>query len=372
MTAAATLERARRVVVKVGSALLVDAAGEPRLPWLQSLAEDVSVWHCRGAQIIIVTSGSIALGRRILGLPGRVLKLEEKQAAAAAGQIRLARAYQECLGEVGLRTAQILVTLSDTEARRRYLNARATMETLIRLGVVPVVNENDTVATSEIRYGDNDRLSARVAVMNSAELLILLSDVDGLYAADPRIDRTARHLPEVPSINAEIEAMAGGSGSAHGTGGMVSKLAAAKIATSAGCAVILGDGKSLRPLHALDDGARCTYFGAATTPRGARKHWIAASLGVMGSIRIDDGAKAALKRGSSLLPAGVVAISGQFERGDAILIEDQSGVGIAKGLSAYDAVDAVAIAGRRSQEIESILGFRGRDAMIHRDDLVLL
>lgn len=372
VTAAGALASARRLVVKVGSALLVDDAGEPRIEWLGSLAADVAALHRNGSQIIIVTSGSIALGRRVLGLPRRVLRLEEKQAAAAAGQIKLARAYQECLFEVGLKTAQVLITLGDTESRRRYLNARATTETLLRFGVVPVVNENDTVATSEIRFGDNDRLSARVAVMGSADLLVLLSDIDGLYSADPRTDTNATHVPMVQEITLDIEAMAGGCGSEHGTGGMVSKLAAARIAASAGCAVVLGDGKTPGPLRAIIKGARCTYFGATTTPRRARKHWIAASLGVMGRIRIDDGATLALRRGSSLLPAGVVAIHGNFERGDAVMIEDRSGIAIAKGLSAYDAQDAIAIAGRQSREIETILGFRGRDAMVHRDDLVIL
>ncbi len=372
MTSAIVLEGARRTVIKVGSALLVDDAGEPRIHWLQSLASDVAEFRRKGIQTIIVTSGSIALGRKILGLPKRLLRLEEKQAAAAIGQIRLARAYQECLHEVGLQTAQILVTLGDTEGRRRYLNARATTETLLRLGVVPVVNENDTVATAEIRFGDNDRLSARVAVMSSADLLVLLSDVDGLYTANPKIHPLADHIPFVGVVDESIEAMAGESTSAHGTGGMVSKLAAAKIATGAGCKVILGEGKTPHPLQNLMGGARSTLFEAATTPRRARKHWIAASISVMGRIRIDAGAEKALNRGSSLLPAGVVSVSGDFERGDAVLIENHRGLAIAKGLTAYDASDARAISGRQSHEIEAILGFRGRDAMVHRDDLVIL
>jgi glutamate 5-kinase len=326
-----------------------------------------------GRQVVIVTSGAVALGRRRLGLPRRPLRLEEKQAAAAAGQIVLARAWQESLARVDLEAAQLLVTLEDTEARRRYLNARATLDTLLRLGVVPVVNENDTVATSEIRFGDNDRLSARVAVMASAETLILLSDVDGLYTADPRKDADARHLPLVESVTPEIEAMAGGSGSQVGTGGMVSKLVAARMAMASGCAVLLARGQGERPLAALAAGAaRCTLFPARTSPRRARKDWIAASLGVMGTFQIDAGALMALKRGSSLLPAGVRGIEGSFERGDAVLVCSPEGTPIAKGLSAYDADDARALLGRRTEEIEAVLGYRGRDEMIHRDDLVLL
>ncbi|MEK0082155.1 glutamate 5-kinase [Benzoatithermus flavus] len=363
---------ARRLVVKVGSSLLVEPDGNVRTLWLDSLARDVAAARARGQQVVIVTSGAVGLGRKRLRLPQRPLRLEEKQAAAAAGQIVLARAWQESLARVKLEAAQILVTLEDTEARRRYLNARATMETLLKLGVVPVVNENDTVATSEIRFGDNDRLSARVAIMASAATLILLSDIDGLYTADPRKDPDARHLPVVETITPEIEAMAGGSGSLVGTGGMVSKLAAARMATAAGCAVVLARGQSERPLAALEAGARSTLFPARTSPRRARKDWIAASLGVMGTLEIDAGAVSALKRGSSLLPAGVRAVEGTFERGDAVLIRAPDGTPIGKGLSAYDAADARALIGRRTEEIETILGYRGRDEMIHRDDLVLL
>lgn len=364
--------RARRLVVKVGSALLVAAEGTVRRAWLEGLAQDIAALRGRGQQVVIVTSGAIALGRKHLGLPRRPLRLEEKQAAAAAGQIVLARAWQESLHRTGLEAAQILVTLEDTEARRRYLNARATVETLLRLGAVPVVNENDTVATTEIRFGDNDRLSARVAVMASAETLVLLSDVDGLYTADPRKDPEARHLPLVEAITPEIEAMAGGAGSLVGTGGMASKLIAARIATASGCSVVLAQGRGERPLAALAAGARCTLFPARTSPRRARKDWIAASLGVAGALRIDAGALSALKRGSSLLPAGVVAVEGSFERGDAVLVRGPDGAPVAKGLSAYDAADAKALLGRRTEEIEAVLGYRGRDEMIHRDDLVLL
>lgn len=364
--------RASRFVVKVGSSLLVGPDGQVREAWLDGLAQDLARLRGRDQQVAIVTSGAVALGRRRLGLPRRPLRLEEKQAAAATGQILLARAWQESLARVGLETAQILLTTEDTEARRRYLNARATVETLLRLGVVPLVNENDTVTTVEIRFGDNDRLSARFAVMASAETLVLLSDVDGLYAADPRRDPTARHLPLVEAITPEIEAMAGGSGSLVGTGGMVSKLAAARLATASGCAVLLTKGEIAMPVAALEAGGRCTLFPAHTSPRRARKDWIAARLVVAGSLRIDAGAVAALRRGSSLLPAGVVAVEGTFERGDAVLVRAPDGTPVAKGLIAYDAADAQTLVGRRSEEIEALLGYRGRDAMIHRDDLVLL
>ena len=362
----------KRLVVKVGSALLVEPGGMVREAWLDGLARDIAGLRARGQQVVVVTSGAVALGRGRLGLPQRALRLEEKQAAAAAGQIVLARAWQESLAKIGLGTAQILITLDDTEARRRYLNARATVETLLKLGVVPVVNENDTVATSEIRFGDNDRLSARVAVMALADTLVLLSDVDGLYSADPRRDPAACHLPLVEAITPEIEAMAGGSGSAVGTGGMVSKLIAATMATSAGCSVVLAAGQPERPLSAIAGGARCTLFTPATSPRRARKDWIAASLSVAGTLRIDAGALTALRRGSSLLPAGVVAVEGGFERGDAVLVRAPDGSPVAKGLAAFDAADAKALVGRRTDEIEAILGYRGRAEMVHRDDLVLL
>ncbi|GBD44190.1 Glutamate 5-kinase [bacterium HR40] len=363
---------ASRVVIKIGSALLVDEGGEIRRPWLDALAEDLAELRARGSSPIIVTSGAVAIGRRVLGLPAGSLELEKKQAAAAVGQIRLAHAWAESLSRVGLTTAQILLTLEDTEGRRRYLNARATVNTLLGLGVVPVVNENDTVATSEIRFGDNDRLSARVAIMSSAPTLVLLSDIDGLYTADPRRDPTACHLPRVERITPEIEAMAGGSGSAVGTGGMVSKLVAARLATEAGTAVILALGRTLHPLRALREGARHTLFLAHGTPRRARKEWIAASLAPAGRIYVDEGALLALERGSSLLPAGVRAVEGDFQRGDAVLVIGPDGRAVAKGLSAYDAAEARRIAGKRTAEIEAILGWRGRDELIHRDDLVLL
>jgi glutamate 5-kinase len=363
---------ARRLVVKIGSALLVDPERGLRREWLDSLALDLAACRARAQEIIVVTSGAIALGRLELELRTRTPKLEEKQAAAAVGQINLAHAYQASLGRCGLATAQLLLTLDDTEDRRRYLNARATMQALLRLGVVPVVNENDTVATAEIRFGDNDRLSARVAVMASAEELILLSDVDGLYSADPARDPDAGRVEVVSEITPEIEAMAGGAGSPAGTGGMVSKLAAAQIATRAGCRVIIAPGGDARPLARLAEGGPCTRFLARANPRRARKEWIAGSLSAMGMIRIDAGAAGALRRGSSLLPAGVVEVEGAFERGDAVLVRGPDGREIAKGLSAYDAGDARRIVGRKTDEITALLGYRGRDELIHRDDLVLL
>jgi glutamate 5-kinase len=368
---------ARRLVVKIGSALLVDQQGRLRHAWLESLAEDLAACRARGQEVIVVTSGSIALGRPLLGLKSAnlkrgSLKLEDQQAAAAVGQINLAHAYQACLARHGLATAQLLLTLGDTESRRRYLNARSTIGALLRFGVLPVVNENDTVATNEIRFGDNDRLSARVAVMASADQLILLSDVDGLYTADPGRNPDAVRLELVAAITPEIEAMAGASGSEVGTGGMVSKLAAAKIATRAGCAVVLASGTVMRPLTQLEQGGPCTRFPARQNPGRARKDWIAASLGAMGVIRIDAGAARALRRGSSLLPAGVIAIEGQFERGDPVLVQGPDGIDLAKGLSAYDANDARLIRGHRTEAIFDILGYRGRDELIHRDDLVLL
>ena len=365
--------RARRIVVKIGSSLLADEDGRVREAWLDGLASDLARLRARGQQAIVVTSGAIALGRRALGLTRRPQRLEEKQAAAAVGQIVLAHAYQERLGRHGLAIGQILITLDDTEDRRRYLNARATLDTLLREGVMPVVNENDTVATGEIRFGDNDRLSARVAVMATAETLVLLSDIDGLYTADPRRDPAARHLPVVEAITPEVEAMAGGAGSGVGTGGMASKLVAAGMATAAGCSVVLAKGLVERPLAAAEaEGARVTLFPARLSARRARKEWIAASLGVSGALTVDSGALAALRGGSSLLPAGVVAVEGEFGRGDAVLVRAQDGAAVAKGLVAYDASDARRLLGRRTDEIEAALGWRGRDELVHRDDLVLL
>ena len=363
---------AKLVVVKVGSALLVDApTGVLRRAWLESLCADVVALKRDGKRVILVSSGAIALGRRALGLKPGVLRLEESQAAAAVGQVKLAEAYADIFAAAGIVAAQILLTLGDTEERDRYLNARATLGTLLDLGAVPVINENDTVATAEIRFGDNDRLGARVASMMGADKLILLSDVDGLYTADPSRDDSAAHIPDVTAITPEIEAMAGESISGVGRGGMASKLIAAKIATSAGCDVVITRGESLNPLETIARGARHTIFRASVSPATARKRWIAGVLKPVGSLVIDDGAVKALGEGKSLLPAGVRQIDGRFERGDAVLVKSKDGREIARGLAAYNATDAERIAGKRTVEIEAILGYRGRDEMIHRDDLIL-
>ena len=363
---------ARLVVVKVGSALLVDGGkGELRRDWLASLCDDIAGLKKQGLAVVLVSSGSIALGRRLLKLPAGELRLEESQAAAAAGQVRLAEAYADMFATRDIVAAQVLLTFGDTEERRRYLNARATLGTLVDLGAVPVINENDTVATAEIKFGDNDRLAARVASMMGADRLLLLSDVDGLYTADPGKDSAAQHIAEVAAITPQIEAMATGSISGFGRGGMTSKLIAAKIAMGAGCDVILAKGESLNPLTAIAQGARHTIFRASVTPAAARKRWIAGVLRPEGILMIDEGAVRALKEGKSLLPAGIRQIDGRFERGDAVVVKDREGREIARGLAAYNASDAELIAGKRTVEIEAILGYRGRDEMIHRDDLAL-
>jgi glutamate 5-kinase len=367
------LKGARRVVVKVGSALLVDQqTGRLNRAWLETLVDDLRRMRRRGQQVILVSSGAIALGRRQLRLPDGVLPLEQKQAAAAVGQIRLAHAYKELLEDDDITVAQVLLTLQDSEQRRRYLNARATLNALLELGAIPVINENDTVATSEIRYGDNDRLAARVAQMASADCLVLLSDVDGLYSADPNLDPTAEFLPEVHSITPQIEAMAGGSASALGSGGMSTKIAAARIAVAAGCHMCIAPGNHKHPLKRIEAGARCTWFLPTASPIAARKQWIVGVLKPAGTLRIDAGAEAALRRGRSLLPAGVVGAVGSFERGDAVNVEGAGGATLARGLSAYSAADVLRIMGKRSSEFEPLLGFRGRDEIIHRDDLVLI
>jgi glutamate 5-kinase len=366
------LVEARRVVVKVGSALLVDQnTGRLNRTWLEALAQDLRRMRKRGQQIILVSSGAIALGRRQLGLQNGSLALEQKQAAAAVGQIRLAHAYKELLEDDDTAVAQVLLTLQDSEQRRRYLNARATLNALLELGAIPVINENDTVATAEIRYGDNDRLAARVAQMASADCLVLLSDVDGLYSADPNLDPAAEFFPEVHGITSRIEAMAGGSASDVGSGGMATKIAAARIALDAGCYMCIASGHPQNPLRKVEAGARCTWFIPAATPVAARKQWIAGSLKPAGVLGIDAGAVGALQRGRSLLPAGVVNVSGTFERGDAVDVADTEGRVIARGLSAYSSADVRRIMGRRSSEIEQLVGFRGRDEIVHRDDLVL-
>ena len=363
---------ARRITVKIGSALLTDrSTGRLKQTWLNAIGDDVAALRAEGRDVILVSSGAIALGRRALGLNPGPLRLEEAQAAASVGQINLAHAYQTVFRERGLTTAQILVTLGDTEERRRYLNARNTIETLLKLGAIPVVNENDTVATSEIRYGDNDRLAARVASMITADCLVLLSDIDGLYSAPPAQDPNATRLDVVTAITPEIEAMAGDAGTEVSRGGMVTKLAAAKIAVAAGTHMVIASGKDLHPLSGLGAGAPCTWFLAAANPVTARKRWIAGTLEPKGVVVIDDGARAALQAGGSLLPAGVKAVSGQFERGEAVIIRDGSGREIGRGLIAYTADEAAAIVGRNSMEIEATLGYAGRAALIHRDDMAL-
>jgi len=370
---AAPLTQARRIVVKVGSALLVDGdSGRVNRAWLETLVEDLLRLRKRGQRVILVSSGAIALGRRRLGLKPGVLRLEESQAAAAVGQIRLAHAYKELLEGCDVTVAQVLLTLEDSERRRRYLNARATLESLLALGALPVINENDTVATAEIRYGDNDRLAARVAQMAGADCLVLLSDVEGLYSADPNREPGARFIHEVPQITPEIEAMAGRSASQVGSGGMAAKIAAARIAMAAGCHMCIAAGVHRNPLRRIEEGADCTWFVPSATPAAARKQWIAGTLRPAGAITIDAGALRALLEGRSLLPAGVTAARGRFDRGDTVSVLAGDGAEIARGIVAYSDVDAARIMGRRSSEIADILGFRGRDEMIHRDDLVLM
>src|SRR5687768_5496201 len=366
------LLQARRIVIKVGSALLADgASGAVKRAWLETLAADIAGLRQRGQEVLLVSSGAIALGRRQLALPAGRLKLEEKQASAAVGQIRLAHAWTEVLEQHQLSVAQILLTLGDTEQRRRYLNARNTIRTLLKLGAVPVINENDTVATAEIRYGDNDRLAARVAQMISADCLVLLSDVDGLYTADPTRDPNAQFIPEVRAITPDIEGMAGDSSSAVGTGGMTTKVVAAKIAVGAGCHMCVALGRELHPVRRIEEGARCTWFYPSASPGTMRKQWIAGTLQPAGELYVDDGAIATLRRGKSLLPAGVTRVAGHFQRGDALIVRDSAGKEIARGLVAYSSVDADRLRGRKSGEIDALLGFHGRAEIIHRDDLVL-
>jgi glutamate 5-kinase len=364
--------KARRIVVKIGSSLLVDhARGELDAAWLDSLAADMAGLVKAGKQVIVVSSGAIALGRHVLGLPRGELPLEQSQAAAAVGQISLASAYQAILKSHGLTAAQILLTLGDTEERRRYLNARQTIATLLAQRAVPVVNENDTVATSEIRYGDNDRLSARVASMMSADCLVLLSDIDGLYTAPPTSSATATRLNVVRQITPEIEAMAGSAGTELSRGGMVTKIQAGRIALSSGTNMVITSGKVLHPLRALTEGAACTWFLAPSDPVTARKRWIAGQLEPKGAIEIDEGAEKALLSGKSLLPAGVRKVQGAFERGDAVVIRSADGRELGRGLIAYAREDAARIIGKRSSEVAAILGHAGRTELVHRDDMVL-
>lgn len=366
------LSDSKRLIVKIGSALLVDQdSGQIHRQWLEALCADLAGMRARGVDVIVVTSGAVAVGRRHLGLPPGPLRLEEKQAAAATGQIRLAHAYQEALHRHGLTVAQVLLTLDISEDRRRYLNARSTLETLLKLGAVPVINENDTVATSEIRFGDNDRLAARVAQMVAADTLVLFSDIDGLYTADPRKDPEARFLAVVEDLTPEIEAMAGDPSSAVGSGGMVTKLIAARIALAAGCRMAIAPGKPLHPLQTMQQGGRCTWFLPRSGPMTARKRWIAGALKPVGTLIVDDGAHAALKQGSSLLPAGVRAVEGVFDRGDPVVVTNTAGRAVARGLVNYTADEARRIAGRQSSDIEAILGFQRGEEMIHRDDMVV-
>ena len=363
----AALNQAKRIVVKIGSALLVEA-GRLRADWLASLASDVADCRARGQDMILVSSGSIALGRAVLGLPAGTLPLEQSQAAAAVGQIRLARAYEEALQPHGITTAQVLVTLEDSSDRRRYLNSRATLETLLSLGTVPIVNENDTVATDEIRFGDNDRLAAQIAVTVGADMLVLLSDVDGFYSGNPRVDPLARRFDRIERITPEIEAMAGDAGTGLSKGGMKTKLMAAKTATGGGATMAITLGSPLNPLKRLDEGATATWFTAETDPQAARKRWIAA-MKPRGEIHVDDGAAAALRLGKSLLPAGVTKVTGRFGRGDPVTIIGPTVGRIGVGLTRYTAEEATQIRGQRSDRIEAILGYPGRAALIHRDDM---
>ncbi len=361
----------RRIVVKVGSSLLIGTDGRVDREWLAGLAEDVADLHRRGHEVLVVSSGAIAIGSTVLGMNKRRARLEDLQAAAAAGQVQLAHAYQEALAHYEITTAQVLLTPEDTENRRRFLNARGTLGRLIERRVVPVINENDTVATEEIRYGDNDRLAARVAQLVMADALILLSDVDGFYTADPVSDPEARHIPLVTSITDEMQRMAGETRSDIGSGGMATKVQAARIATHAGCATIITSGVVQRPISQLAASGRCTLFRAPGTPAAARKQWLAGVLEVRGEIRLDDGASQALRNGKSLLPVGVVEVLGNFRRGDVVTLVDSRGRELGRGLAEYSFDEAMQLAGSHSEDIEAVLGYRGRAVMVHRDELVV-
>ena len=361
----------RRLVVKVGSSLLIDADGGLNRRWLEGLAADIAEWQRAGQQVLVVSSGAIALGSAVLGISVRRSRLEDLQAAAAAGQVQLAHAWSEALGDHGVRAAQVLLTPDDTENRRRFLNARGTLSRLLEHGVVPVINENDTVATEEIRYGDNDRLAARVAQLVMADGLILLSDVDGFYSADPGRHPDAQHFSVVRSITDDMQRMAGETRSDIGSGGMATKVQAARIATHAGCSTIIASGTVLRPLRALQNGARHTIFVASATPAAARKQWLAGALNVEGTLTIDDGAAGALRSGKSLLPVGVTAVTGRFERGGVVALRNAAGEDLGRGLAEYGSDDAAKLIGCRSERIEEQLGYRGRPVMIHRDEMVV-
>lgn len=363
----------RRVVVKVGSALLVDQeSGVARTDWLSALCDDLADLSKQGIQVLVVSSGAIALGRAILKMPRGGLTLDQSQAAAAVGQIALSAAWSGALAARGITAAQVLLTLTDTEERRKYLNARATVATLLSMGVVPVINENDTVATAEIRYGDNDRLAARVATMAEADGLILLSDIDGMYTANPQKDASAKFLDVIERVTPDIEAMAGGAASEFSRGGMKTKVDAAKIATGSGCTMLIASGKVMNPIHAIEEGGKHSVFKAIETPLQARKKWIAGAMAPAGILTIDAGACDALKKGKSLLPAGVARVEGRFGKGDVVAVRDAEGRDIARGLVAYDVHEAKLIAGKKSAEIAGLLGEPFRQEMIHRDDMVLL
>ncbi|MGQ3674512.1 glutamate 5-kinase [Xanthobacter sp. TB0139] len=362
----------RRIVIKVGSALLVDRdRGRIRLPWLYSLVEDIGVLHRRGCQVMVVSSGSVGMGRTMLDLPPGQLKLEDGQAAAAVGQVAISRTWAEALAYQDIKAGQVLLTLGDTEERRRYLNARSTLKRLMKLRAVPIINENDTVATNEIRYGDNDRLAARVATMASADLLILLSDIDGLYTAPPALNPKAEHIPVVPRISAEIEAMAGAAASELSRGGMFTKIEAGKIATAAGTHMLITTGHVKNPLRRIQEGGRCTWFLSSVSSSSARKSWIAGALEPHGTLHLDKGAVEALRRGASLLPAGIRWLEGDFQRGDAVILRGPDGGEVGRGLVAYDAPDAERIIGHPTSDIEQLLGIKGRSEMVHRDDMAL-
>lgn len=368
-----TLADAKRIVLKIGSSLIADVSkAKLHKAWLKQLAHDIAHLHAAGKEIVIVSSGAVALGRPLIGLGVQALDLAEKQAAAAAGQPLLMQAWSEALSAHGINVAQVLLTYDDSEQRRRYLNARTTISTLLSHRIIPIVNENDTVATAEIRFGDNDRLAARVAAMIPADVLVLFSDIDGLYTADPRKDKTAQHLPVIEALTSDILAMGGSSASDVSSGGMKTKLDAAQMALSAGCHMVIAQGAVDHPLAALAEGGKCSWFIAATKPQIARKHWIATSVQAKGGVVIDQGAERALTQGKSLLPAGVVKVNGSFERGDTIAVTNMTGTLLARGISAYAADDARKIMGKKTSAVEAILGYAGRDTLIHRDDLALV
>jgi len=365
------LSEYRRLVIKVGSSLLVDNDDKVHRGWLEGLAENIATLRNNGQEVLIVSSGAIAIGSTILGINKRRARLEDLQAAAAAGQVQLVTAWQEALALHGIVAAQVLLTPEDTENRRRFLNARGTLQKLLDHSVVPIINENDTVATEEIRYGDNDRLAARVAQLVMADALILLSDVDGLYTADPGSGDAAEHIPEVRKITEDIQAMAGETRSDIGSGGMSTKVQAARIATHAGCSTVIASGVIERPLESLACGGTCTIFRAEGTPASARKQWLAGVLEVCGELRLDEGAANALNDGKSLLPVGVIEVVGNFRRGDVVTLVGAQGNELGRGLAEYCSEEATRLAGCHSEQIEERLGYRGRSVMVHRDELVL-